>query len=81
MFRKIKHIMKNPRFSRYPACDHLNGALQFLLQDPDCNYVAIEEILNAILKANGYLYESLKPGLKKIGFDGLVRSIEMYENR
>lgn len=81
MFQKIKRILKNPNFSRYPACDHLNCAIQFLLKKPDKNVEAIAEILYAIFKANGYLYESLKPELNKIGLGGLVRSIEDHENR
>lgn len=80
MFKKIKHILKNTRFGMYPACDHLNCALHFLMKNPDNKAIAIEEILYAIFKANGYLYEHLKPELKEMGFDGLVRSIEEHEN-
>lgn len=81
MFKTIKRILKNPSFGRYPACDHLNYAIQILLENPDDNVEAIKEILYAIFKANGYLYEHLKPELKKIGLEGLVSSIEYYENR
>ena len=86
MFKKIKQIMKNPRYGMYPACDHLNCAIQFLLKNHDDNpfatenALAIEEILYAIIGSNGYLYESLKPELKKIGLDYFVRTIEEYEN-
>ena len=37
----------NYRFSQYPACDHLNCALNILLQNYEYNTVAIEEICYA----------------------------------
>lgn len=81
MFKKIKRILGIPMVGRYPACDHLNCALQFLLEDPHRNRFAIREILHAILRGNGYLYEHLKPELKRMGFDGLISSIEQYGKR
>lgn len=78
MFKKIKRILRNPMLGRYPACDHLNCAIKFLLEDPNRNRFAIREILNAILRGNGYLYDYLKPELKRMGFDGIISSIEKY---
>lgn len=45
---------KNQLFGRYPSCDMLNNALRFLRNgDTD---TAIEEIIFAIEKANGYFH-------------------------
>jgi hypothetical protein len=59
MFRK-----RNP-YGEYPACDHLNCALRKLLDSADENRVAIEEILYAITKSNGYLYDDIRDALLK----------------
>ena len=46
---------KNTMFGKYPSCDMLNNALRFLRAgNTDC---AIEEIIFAIEKANGYFHE------------------------
>lgn len=46
---------KNSLLGKYPSCDMLNNALRFLRDgNTDC---AIEEIVFAIEKANGYFYE------------------------
>lgn len=46
---------KNSLFGRYPSCDMLNNALRFLRAgNTDC---AIEEIIFAIEKADGYFHE------------------------
>jgi transcriptional/translational regulatory protein YebC/TACO1 len=52
----------------YPACDHLNIALMKLLENADENKVAIQEILYAITKSNGYFYDHVKDELLKKGF-------------
>ena len=58
----------NYRFSQYPSCDHLNCALNILLQDPkETSRAAIEEICYAIVKANGYFYDHVKE--KLIAYD------------
>ena len=59
MFKKQKMLGK------YPACDHLNCALRKLLGSADENRVAIEEIVYAITKSNGYIYDDVKDSLKK----------------
>lgn len=46
---------KNAVFGKYPSCDMCNNALRFLRDgDIDC---AIEEIIFAIEKADGYFHE------------------------
>ena len=62
MFKKRKMLGK------YPACDHLNIALMKLLENADKNRVAIEEILYAITKSSGYLYDQVKDALLEKGF-------------
>ena len=47
----------------YPACDHLNIALMFLLKEPEVNKEAIEEIYFALIKTHGYFYEDVKKSL------------------
>ena len=59
LFRKQKP------FDEYPACDHLNIALRILLDNADENIGAIEEIVFAITKANGYFYDNVKDLLRK----------------
>lgn len=56
---------KNARFGRYPSCDMLNNAIRFLLDGKDGNF-AIEEIVFAIQKADGYIYEDLKEGVEAV---------------
>ena len=56
---------KNARFGRYPSCDMLNNALRFLL-DGKPNIAAIKEIVLAINKANGYIYEDLSERIKML---------------
>lgn len=62
MFKKRKMLGK------YPACDHLNIALLKLLDNADENRGAIEEILYAIAKSNGYLYANVNDALIEKGF-------------
>ena len=52
---KVKRY--NALFGRYPSCDMLNNALRFL-RDGE-NDLAIEEIIAAIDKADGYFHEDL----------------------
>lgn len=61
-------IKKRKMLGKYPACDHLNIALLKLLDSADENRGAIEEILYAIAKANGYLYANVHDALLKKGF-------------
>ena len=67
MFRK-----KKDPIGQYPSCDMLNNALRFLFEgDVDSNMKAIEEIMYAIIKAEGFLYES--------NFDKLVHYGKLSE--
>lgn len=48
---------KNAMFGRYPCCDLVNNAIRFIIDGKsDC---AIEELLQAIWKAGGYLHEDI----------------------
>ena len=60
---------KSKYFGRYPACDFLNRALRLLLEHPQENREAIEEICHAISKAGGYFYDDVNQKLadEKIG--------------
>ena len=59
IFRRL-----NP-YGEYPACGHLNVALRKLLEKADENRVAIEEIVYAITKSQGYIYDDVKNALVK----------------
>ena len=63
----------NYRLSQYPSCDHLNCALNILLQNPMKNRVAIEEICYAIVKADGYFYDHVKEKLIEHGHSRFVK--------
>ena len=64
----IRIKKKNSIFGKYPSNDMLNNALRFLLRDePNVNH-AIEEIVYAIGKADGYIFDDIKEQLKKKGF-------------
>ena len=51
---------RNALFGRYPSCDMLNNALRFLLRNngPDREH-AMEEIIMAIQKADGYIHADI----------------------
>lgn len=65
---------KNSRFGRYPSCDMLNNAIRFLLDGKDRNIV-IEEIVHAIRKADGYIYDDLQDRVDKIMKDQFERRL------
>lgn len=54
---------KRNQYGKYPACDHLNVALRYLLDSADENRMPIEEIVYAITKSNGYIYDDVKNAL------------------
>ncbi len=56
----------------YPACDHLNCALGYLLDDAEENRTAIEEICYAITKSGGYFYSQIASMLTIQGFGHFV---------
>ena len=48
---------KNALFGRYPCCDMVNNAIRDILNgDTDA---AVEELLQAIWKADGYLHKDI----------------------
>lgn len=51
----MKTIKKNALFGRYPSCDMLNNALRFIRNGNIDG--AVEEIIFAIEKANGYFHD------------------------
>ena len=48
---------KNSVFGRYPCCDLVNNAIRFIIDGK--SDIAVEELLQAIWKANGYLHEDI----------------------
>ena len=69
ILKKVFHSKSITKgIGRYPSCDHLNIALTFLLENPTDNLSAIDEILYAISKADGYLYDHVKEELNAIDF-------------
>ena len=52
---KIKR--ENARFGRYPCCDMVNNAIRFMANG-NTEY-AIEELYQAIQKANGYIHKDI----------------------
>lgn len=55
---------RNAVFGRYPCCDLINNAIRCILHGD--NDSAIEELLQAIWKADGYVHEDLKDDVEKI---------------
>ena len=63
LFRK-----KKDPIGQYPSCDMLNNAMRFLFEgDVASNMKAIEEIMYAILKADGFFHENNFNNLVKYG--------------
>lgn len=55
---------KNARWGSYPCCDFVNNALRFILDgEADC---AVEELLQAIWRADGYIYDDLKERVNEV---------------
>ena len=55
---------KNAIFGRYPCCDLVNNAIRFILAGK--TDIAVEELLQAIWKSNGYLHEDLEEPVMEI---------------
>lgn len=55
---------RNAVFGRYPCCDLVNNAIRHILHGD--NDSAIEELLQAIIKADGYFHEDLENDVQKI---------------
>lgn len=69
--RKRQKLLRreiNRRLAKYPACEHLNQALWYLLKKPEENRDAIGEIVYAIVKSGGYINDVHEKSLKEMGF-------------
>ena len=62
---------KNALFGRYPSCDLLNNALRFLREGKIDS--AIDEIIFAIDKANGYFHDDNLETVEKAMRDWAVK--------
>ena len=58
----MKTRKKNALFGRYPCCDMVNNAIRDILNGR--TDAAIDELLQAIWKADGYLHEDLEHRVK-----------------
>ena len=66
--KRLFHRQFESSISKYPACEHLNMALWYLLKNPEENRDAIGEIVYAILKSGGYINDVHGKSLKEMGF-------------
>ena len=62
MLKIIKR--KNKSLVTYHSIDHLNIALRDLLENPQSNRSAIEEICYAITKSGGYFYADVAEDIR-----------------
>lgn len=70
---------RGARLAEYPACDHLNVALDYLLKNAEENRRAIEEICYAIVKAGGYFYAHVANALVFYGLGQFVSEGNVHE--
>lgn len=66
--KRLFHRRFSRAISKYPACEHLNTALWYLLKKPEENRDAISEIVYAIVKSGGYIHDAYEKSLKEMGF-------------
>lgn len=66
--KRLFHRKFARSISKYPACEHLNMALWYLLKKPEENRGAIGEIVYAIVKSGGYINDVHEKTLKEMGF-------------
>lgn len=66
--KRMFHRQFARSISKYPACEHLNMALWYLLKKPEENRDAIGEIVYAIVKSGGYINDIHEKTLKEMGF-------------
>ncbi len=66
--KRLFHRRFSKAISKYPACEHLNTALWYLLKKPEENRDVIGEIVYAIVKSGGYINDVRKKTLKEMGF-------------
>lgn len=83
MIKKIREYLNKVhtgmRLAYYPQCDHLNLAIEYLLEKPEENRLAIEEICYAILKANGYFFKHIADKLEQNDFENFVEVAKIYD--
>lgn len=71
---------RNAIFGRYPCCDLVNNAMRFIINGK--TDLAIDELLIAIQKADGYLHEDITERVMDIHkqiWDELKTSKEVKE--
>ena len=76
---KWPRLSGEKRLATYPACDHLNVALGYLLENADENRRPIEEICYAITKSGGYFYTHIASLLSVTGFGYFVNKANVAE--
>lgn len=64
-------------FGRYPCCDMVNNAIRFILNGKTDS--AVEELLQTIWKADGYLHEDLTERVMNI-HEQIWKDLERKEN-
>ena len=64
---RLDRLEQNNMFGKYPCNDYLNNALRFLLRNGEGDReLAIEEIVYAIRKADGYLCDDIKEKINEL---------------
>lgn len=83
MIKKIREYLDKVhagmRLAHYPQCDHLNLAIGYLLEKPEENRLAIEEICWAILKADGYFFKHIADKLEQNGFGDFAEEAKIND--
>ena len=54
-------------FGRYPSCDHVNNAIRLIMKGELIS--AIEELFQAIIKADGYFHDDIPDAMKGFSND------------
>ena len=68
---------KNTVFGKYPCCEYINNAIRYSLHGE--SDFAIEELLQAILKSDGYLHSTLADEVKKVHDRVVAKRIEAFK--
>lgn len=58
---------KNAMFGRYPSCDHVNNAIRLITKGE--LIAAIEQLSQAIIKADGYFHDDIPVVMKGFSND------------
>lgn len=70
VINRLDRLEQNNMFGKYPCNDYLNNALRFLLRNSEGDReLAIEEIVYAIRKADGYLCDDVKEKINELKGD------------